>query len=163
MDMQLHFLCGLVLFSGLSCFGGKPDVTVSNEDKNKKLVFSNEVFSYLDDPFFRREALEASLTNPLNQYSQLRLKKYNEENWGSLEVFNPRIRKVVPSDIGGSVPQPDFTWQSLDIKEALNERSLMELGLLAFTTYPAQLEPSFSSVIKEGTKLSEFGLWQTDD
>ncbi len=51
---------------------------------------------YLDEPATRRAALEASLTNPHNRYSQQRLDAYAlpGRGWELLPIWNPRARVV---------------------------------------------------------------------
>jgi mono/diheme cytochrome c family protein len=46
---------------------------------------------YINDPKFRRKVLEVSLVMPSNGYSQLRLMKYTENEWGALPVRWPRV------------------------------------------------------------------------
>ncbi|MEM6295848.1 MAG: c-type cytochrome [Myxococcota bacterium] len=51
---------------------------------------------YLDDPAFRRAALEASLTDPSNVYSATRLSAYGKQTqgWDALPVWSPRVAPV---------------------------------------------------------------------
>ena len=78
---------------------------------------------YLEDRGFRREALVASLVEPSNDYSQLRLARYGVDNeWDALPEWNP------PVAIAGESAVP----LALD-------GDLAELGEQAFYRYPVQL------------------------
>ncbi len=81
---------------------------------------------YLHDAAFRRSKLVASLVNPANRYSELRLAHYavgGDDNWDHLPEFNPPTRG----------PGGDFA--ALDL-------SAPNLGEQAFFRYPAQPAPN---------------------
>lgn len=69
-----------------------------------------EASRYLDDQAFRREALEASLTNPDNVYSAVRLSSYAnaDRGWDTLPVWVPR-----------AAPVTDETARTLQAREPL--------------------------------------------
>jgi mono/diheme cytochrome c family protein len=78
---------------------------------------------YLDDSGFRRQALVASLVEPNNAYSQLRLARYGVDGgWDALPEWNP------------SVAIADEPAQPLVLLG-----DLQELGEQAFSRYPVQL------------------------
>jgi hypothetical protein len=122
-----------------------------------------EAKQYVDDPVFRRAALVGSLANPKNSYSKMRLENYNETKWGALPAWNPRVRKVVPSDIGQKVPKPDNTWTALEIPGGWSKEALLQLGEKVFHQYPAQLELSMLTAIANDASVERYGLWRLDD
>jgi mono/diheme cytochrome c family protein len=78
---------------------------------------------YLDDREFRRDALVASLVEPSNAYSQLRLARYGVDGgWDALPEWNPSV--AVAGEPAVSL--------ALD-------GDLAELGEQAFSRYPVQL------------------------
>ena len=84
---------------------------------------STEPAGYLDDRAFRRDALVASLVEPSNAYSQLRLARYGVDGgWDALPEWNP------PVAIAGEPAVP----LALD-------GDLAKLGEQAFERYPVQL------------------------
>jgi mono/diheme cytochrome c family protein len=74
---------------------------------------------YLDDAEFRRAELEASLVNPDNGYSRLRLERYGRA-WEELPVWNPNV----------AIPEA---------ASAGDEGALIAVGREAYARYPAQL------------------------
>ena len=102
--------------------------------------------AYLRDADSRRAALVASLVNPDNAYSSLRLAHYASGDWERLAVWNPRVAPVTVEDLdawpgAGSLPAdaraldlPDeATWEPTVPLESLGEQ--------AFFRYPMQLAP----------------------
>lgn len=72
---------------------------------------------FVDDDTFRRNALEASLVDPSNGYSSVRLEKYGhvDQGWDTLPIYDPtRIAT-------------DFDW---------SHEALVETGRQAFEAYP---------------------------
>ena len=123
----------------------------------------NEGCRYVEDPVYRREAMLDSLVNPDNGYSKARQRRYTEERWGSLSIWNPRVKKITPRDIGAPPPTPDFTWEQLDLHSDYSREEWGALGRRMFTMYPAQIEPSMSRALTALSAPSTYGLWQTDD
>ena len=79
--------------------------------------------SYASDAAFRRGVLEGSLVNPDNGYSELRLARYTEDQWGQLPVWAP-----------GEFAEVDAVpWE---------REALLALGRRAFFRYPMQLVPA---------------------
>jgi len=60
-----------------------------------------ESSAYLDDPDFRRRALEASLTNPDNQYSRKRLAAYalDDRGWEGLPEWTPDAAPITTAQV----------------------------------------------------------------
>jgi hypothetical protein len=56
---------------------------------------------YLDDASFRRSELEASLVNPANGYSRLRLAHYESgdtSDWALLPEWNPPVDPIAATE-----------------------------------------------------------------
>jgi len=86
------------------------------------------------------------LANQDNTYAQLRLAKYREAEWGSLPLWNPPARAIIPHE---SVPE-ELQAESLSFDEVPWERSaLIELGRRAFFEYPVQLAPALRIGIED--------------
>jgi hypothetical protein len=106
----------------------------------------------------RRQSLEASLVNPDNAYSRLRLAYYDEENWGTLPLWNPPARGI---SIGESTPQSLEDGAPLEIDGVQwNREELLELGRKAFFEYPVQLAPALSAALDDP---GAFGLVIDDE
>ena len=119
--------------------------------------------AYVSDPAYRRAVLERSLVNPENGYSALRLERYTEATWGALPIWNPRVRPVLVSDLGGPVPTPDADWAPLDLDVPWEDATLAELGAHAFSDYPAQVEPALLMALTDADAPARFGLWVDGD
>lgn len=98
--------------------------------------------AYVDSPEVGRRALEASLVNPENTYSQHRLARYREDVWGTNEAFRPRVR--FPGEAWA-----DDTWDA-----TFDEPSLLALGERAFFAYPVQLRPELAT-----EDIEAYGVW----
>ena len=101
-----------------------------------------EAVRYLDEPEFRRAQLEASLTNPANQYSRKRLAAYGlgDRGWDALPEWVPATAPITNAVVeqlraGAALPQPTtFLWDgrrpsTLDEWIALGERVFYEYPL----------------------------------
>jgi mono/diheme cytochrome c family protein len=111
----------------------------------------DEPTRYLHDARFRRAHLEASLENPGNRYSRLRLARYAtgaSGDWDALPAWSP---PVTPVDVGGR-PRGDERPLPLD-------SDLRALGEAAFFRYPAQLAPLAAAMIASPSAMARFGLW----
>jgi hypothetical protein len=124
--------------------------------------------SYLRDAASRRAALEASLVNPMNGYSTLRLAHYatgDADDWDRLPAWNPRVAAVDPGALDTATAPPttlptdaaaltlpdEATW------EPTSMTSLVALGEAAFFRYPAQLAPASGPVTR--AFVDRYGLW----
>jgi hypothetical protein len=121
---------------------------------------------YLRAPSSRRAALVASLVNPGNGYSSLRLAHYasgDEGDWDRLDAWNPRVAVVgldaldapsaLPADAHALALPDEATWDP--------STSLVALGQDAFFRYPAQLAPAtLTSSSADGA--ARYGLWRDD-
>lgn len=120
---------------------------------------------YATDHAAARAALEASLLNPDNGYSTLRLARYTEEAWGALDEWNPRVRPIYVDELGQRAPSPeDEGWAALTMEGALEgDAPLLALGAEAFDRYPLQIVPAFTRVLQRRAQAEEVGLWIDDD
>ncbi len=125
--------------------------------------------SYLDDAASRRAALVASLVNPANAYSTLRLQHYatgDAADWEALPEWNPRALPVAAAELDG----PPFTTGAplpaaaaalgFDASAAatLSSATLHALGEEAFFRYPAQLAPAPALAFTRDA-VARYGLW----
>ncbi len=127
--------------------------------------------AYLRDAARRRRALEASLVDPTNGYSKLRLARYAtgaDGDWDRLDAWNPRAAPVPPAALGRGAPAlpagatalavPDeATWAP----DAAPLSALVALGEEAFFRYPAQLAPPALAALPAGAD-ARYGLWVDD-
>ena len=116
---------------------------------------------YDESQSFRREALLASLENPDNGYSRLRLERYVPDQWEALPIWNPAVHVVSEADIGDEKPTSDFA--ALDIETVpWEEAPLLELGRRAFYEYPVQLMPFTAAALSDADAPEHYGLWRAD-
>jgi mono/diheme cytochrome c family protein len=120
---------------------------------------------YLTDRAYRRAELEASLVNPDNGYSQVRLQHYATEgsgSWDALPEWNPEVSKVTLDELSGSADGgPPWRGAALDTSEVRSddEAALVALGRAAFQSYPAQLAPYLEVALGSPSAASQYGLW----
>ena len=120
-----------------------------------------QVDSYLNNPAFRREALERALVNPDNTYSQLRLDAYTEDAWGSLPIWNPRAAPISSLDTN----PPSAVSLSPPIALPADGASLDELealGAMAFSRYPMQPADYWRGALQSAEEAERFGVWTED-
>ncbi len=111
---------------------------------------------YLDDARFRRDTLVASLVNPDNGYSRLRLAHYatgGDGDWDALPVWNPPVATL------GVDGWPRADELALDGSAAGDDAARLALGEAAFFRYPVQLAPALSSAFGSLESLAVRGLW----
>jgi cytochrome c5 len=127
--------------------------------------------AYLRDAASRRRALAASLVNPDNRYSALRLARYasgGADDWDRLPAWNPRVAVVSAASLDGPAAPPtalpadaralDLPDQATFEPSRSTSASLVALGEEAFFRYPAQLAPA--SLPSPSRLLAErYGLW----
>jgi hypothetical protein len=120
--------------------------------------------SYLRDVASRRASLVASLVDPGNGYSSLRLAHYasgTAGDWERLDAWNPRVAVVgvdaldappstPPGQARALAPPDETTWEP--------STSLVALGEDAFFHYPAQLAPA-SLAPPWRAAAARYGLW----
>ncbi len=106
--------------------------------------------SYLDDRAYRRAELEASLVDPSNGYSQLRLAEYAlpSGGWDALPEWNPRAEPML---VAGDAPLSP-TAVPLDLAiDPRDEAAMRALGELAFFQYPVETLPALAD--------ASYGVW----
>ncbi|MBP6628063.1 MAG: c-type cytochrome [Kofleriaceae bacterium] len=137
----------LVLVLALGCGGGRDPGRAAPPARWSPPWLAAERAAYLDDAAARRAALEASLTNPTNTYSQHRLGSYGLRTvgWDLLPVWNPRSRTLDDAAIttlaGGAAPDvpPAPLWDGV---RPGDEAGWIGLGRRVFFEYP--LRPEFA-------------------
>ncbi|HVZ74961.1 MAG TPA: hypothetical protein VHJ20_21415 [Polyangia bacterium] len=119
--------------------------------------------AYLTGAASRRHALEASLVDRDNAYSQLRLAHYasgDALDWDLLPEWNPRVAPVMRADLDAPAPTTSpATARALDDGDAQTVEALRALGEAAFFLYPTQLAPA--PTISSANADAE-GLWLDD-
>ncbi len=102
---------------------------------------------YVQSASARRAAFEASLVNPGNGYAQLRARRYTEEDWGALPLWNPPARPMV---VGETRPETLEDGTSLAYEGIeWSREALIALGRRAFFLYPVQIAPSLVHAIDD--------------
>jgi cytochrome c5 len=124
---------------------------------------------YLDDASYRRSELVASLVNPNNGYSQVRLSHYatgTASDWDLLPEWNPPVDAVAAQELdapGGASPTAvSAAAAPLVLPAAVaseDDPALIRLGALAFTRYPVQLAPYLSVALASRAAAAKYGLW----
>jgi hypothetical protein len=149
---------GLGLACGAACEGERAQhdgdgshATVEVDDEPAAAPWSDawilaDAERYLEDQAFRRERIEASLTNPDNMYSQARLGSYALAlgGWDALPEWVPVARPVTAAVVetlraGGSLALDDATplW---DGQRPRTMPQWVELGRRVFFEYPLRPE-----------------------
>jgi mono/diheme cytochrome c family protein len=111
---------------------------------------------YLDDARFRRATLVASLVNPANGYSRLRLGAYatgQPGDWDALPAWNPLTVQI---DADGNQRGEAM---ALDLAAARDPASRLALGERAFYRYPVQLVAAPVSGAAQLRALLADGSW----
>jgi mono/diheme cytochrome c family protein len=128
----------------------------------------DERIAYLDDAAFRRAELEASVVNPANGYSALRLAHYStgaSGDWDALDEWNPSVDPIASGELDapGGAETPTFVSNGAALPIAqvnpTDEASLVALGRTAFSRYPVQLAPSMAVALASRASAEAYGLW----
>ena len=143
-------VCAALLAS--ACSGATEAFTLSEVARGQR---------YDESETFRRDALIASLENPDNGYSRLRLDRYRAEEWGALPIWNPAIRVVSEADIGVARPVAGFAPLEIDAVPWA-EAPLLELGQRAFYEYPVQIMGFSAQALTRSNAPAEYGLWSAE-
>jgi hypothetical protein len=127
---------------------------------------------YLDDSSFRRSELVASLVNPHNEYSQLRLDHYESGgtgDWALLPEWNPPVDVIAASELdapdGASVAALSGSASPLELPTSVqfaDDPALLALGEAAFSRYPVQLTPYLTAALSSREAASTYGVWVDD-
>jgi cytochrome c5 len=128
--------------------------------------------SYLDDASFRRRELVASLVNPANGYSALRLAHYatgDRNDWELLPEWNPPSETLATSELaspgGASTTVLSDRAKALALPASVgsaNDPALIALGEAAFFGYPTQLAPYLDAAVTSRAAAGQYGLWVDD-
>ncbi len=132
----------------------------------------NPALAYLEDPAFDRAELVASLVNPGNGYSQLRLAHYatNEAgDWNRLPEWNPPAEVIGSGELdqpgGAQTVELSSGATSLALPASVtseDDPALVALGEAAFSRYPMQLAPYLSVALRSRGAATRYGLWIDD-
>lgn len=151
--MRLPAVCGLILT--VAC--ARPVPAPPPPDSLDPALADG--WRYVHDATYRRQQLEASLVNPANGYSQLRLAQYDDSHWGALPEWNPSSRTATAADVGLRPSAAGLA--ALDVDgTAWEQPALIDLGRRAFFTYPAQLEPALLQVVATADGADRYGFWK---
>lgn len=119
---------------------------------------------YAHDRAFRRAELEASLVNPANTYSQVRLLQYAVDGgWDALPEWVPAVHPLRVQDIGsfddegrrarrapGDSP-PAVEW---------THASLMAAGQWMYDSYPMAVDGRLGPAVASAQNATAVGLWR---
>ena len=158
--MRFELRCGLIgayLAAACGSHGAAPGVP------------ANDGVLYLEAAGFRRSELEASLVNPSNGYSQLRLEHYDSGeagDWSALPEYNPPVDVLAATELDGpggvnvSTLSPQTAPLALPKGVASEiDPELVALGREAFHRYPVQLAPYWSVALTSRAAAARYGLW----
>ncbi len=125
--------------------------------------------AYLDDPTYARAALVASLVNPANGYSQLRLAHYatgKAGDWDGLPEWNPPAERIAASELGRPDGAPTdrlgpdaFPLRLPNTTPSEDDPALIALGEAAFFGYPMQIVPALRVALASPENAARYGLW----
>jgi hypothetical protein len=121
--------------------------------------------TFIDDDVARRAALEASLTNHGNTYSQQRLAAYGlgTRGWDALPVWNPRSRPVGPAELAALADGTDdalvaATAPLWDGVRPTTMAGWVELGRKVFTAYPLRDDEYIGHALGRPEVMAAHGL-----
>ena len=123
--------------------------------------------AYFVDREFRREELVASLMNPANDYSQLRLAHYatsDGSNWDLLPEWNPRSERIELSELAGGV-EPRVLGANAhaiaisDEAKRGDPSALAALGEIAFFSFPLEIAPEAALALQSVASTNRYGFW----
>jgi mono/diheme cytochrome c family protein len=124
---------------------------------------------FLNDPAFARAEMIASLVNPDNGYSSLRLAHYatgSAGDWDRLPEWNPLAEPIAAGELdtpGGASPdQLSSRAAPLALPpsvRSLDDPALVALGQAAFERYPMQLAQFLSVALTSRAAAAQYGLW----
>jgi mono/diheme cytochrome c family protein len=126
--------------------------------------------SYLTDATARRAALEASLTNPTNMYSRIRLSSYGlaTRGWDLLPAWNPRSVQIteglLPALQRGELPAiPDGSAPLWNGVTPTTMQEWVALGRRVFFEYPMRAEVFMEYALTEPALAQTVGVQHTRD
>ncbi len=114
----------------------------------------------------------ASLVNPGNSYSTLRLAHYatgDSNDWDRLPEWNPAAEPIAATELdadGGAPPSAlSDAAAPLMLPESVvspDDPELVALGAQAFSRYPTQLAAYFVTALASRSAAASYGLWIDD-
>jgi hypothetical protein len=125
---------------------------------------SDPAAQYLTDRAFRRAELSASLVNPDNGYSRLRLAAYavDDGGWDALPEWNPRTESVTPRDLGRLELGAQAAALPIPPRVERDRTKLLALGETAFFRYPVQLAGEGARLLASAEAARRYGFWVDD-
>lgn len=130
------------------------------------------VSGFLNEPAFARAEMIASLVNPDNGYSSLRLAHYatgSAGDWDRLPEWNPPAEPIAAAELdspGGASPDQLSTAAApLALPpsvRSLDDPALVALGQAAFERYPMQVAQYLSVAVTSRAAAARYGLWIDD-
>jgi len=125
--------------------------------------------AYLAVPSYDRSELTASLVNPDNGYSKLRLAHYatgDGADWDRLPEWNPPSEPIAAAELdapgGAAAAALPATAAPLTLPAPVSspdDPALLALGQAAFERYPSQLAPYLSVALTSRDAAAQYGLW----
>ena len=126
--------------------------------------------AYLDDPGARRAALEASLTNADNLYSETRLAAYGQRTrgWDALPEWNPRVHPIDADTAaalvgGGAMPSMTAVAPFWDGTRPTTHEGWRALGARVFAELPLRTEPYWERALREPSYGDSIGVERAPD
>jgi mono/diheme cytochrome c family protein len=122
--------------------------------------------TFVRDQDFRRDILVASLDNPDNLYSSVRLAHYavpGDDGWDALPVRGASATPVTTADFGsfdtsgrreGTAAPASDAWQT-----AWEHEALLELGRRAFETFPMRVDARLAPAVADRESAERAGFW----
>jgi hypothetical protein len=111
----------------------------------------------------------ASLVNPENGYSALRLAHYatgDQNDWERLPEWNPASESLAATELdspgGASTTALSDRAKALTLPASVvsaDDPALLALGEAAFFGYPTQLAPYFATAVTSRSAASQYGVW----
>lgn len=143
--------------SSSDTYSAQPPTNPIAEWTNAEFLAEGE--RYLQDPEFRRETLEASLTSHTNLYAQRRLTSYGlvDRGWDRLPVWNPKTRslRIGPNGLATSNSLYEPLWGGERPKTFEGWRAL---GERVFFDYPVRVDPHAGYAIDDASRAKAHGL-----
>lgn len=123
---------------------------------------------YLSRASYRRDALVASLVNPRNEYSALRLAHYatgDAGDWDGLPEWNPPAEDIEATELDapGGVVTTSLSARAAALTlpasvDGVDDPALIALGEAAFSRYPAQVTQYLDVALSSRAAAQRYGL-----
>jgi len=152
----------LVAFVAFIAFVARPTRGVAVADRFSQEGMLAEAGRFLDDPAFRREALERSLVNHANTYSKDRLAHYALEKtgWDLLPEWNPRSLAAADVADVGALRASAPIW---DGKRPRTHAEWVALGEQVFFRYPMRADVIASYALAHPGEAATHGIQKGPD